>query len=295
MKRLKRKLLAGVVCAVLLCCACVLLMREHTERTFDRQAEMLLVQRRGSQRCAVVKDQTVIAELHESCRWQDFHLECCFPEPDFWVYVYKDGERIDTLYGYDDHQTKAYNRSFANKVRALGKQKPDAWLTEITVPAGVLEDTADTWIPNALLLPKLPRSRAPRTPTVHASHTTRFEERSQLTDVWSQSAELGAFAPDAVFLPLRQALEQEGVLLGESRVRSGRREYASEPGQTSCERSVTFYVKELPTFSKWDGLEIACSSGSAWDAFVISEEPLTQNEWERFARLGVKKTKEEKE
>lgn len=150
-------------------------------------------------------------------------------------------------------------------------------------------------MPNALLLPKLPFSRAPRTPTVHASYTTRFEDRSQLTDAWEESAELGAFAPDAVFLPLRKALAQEGVLLGESRVRSGRREYASEPGQTSCERLVTFYVKELPSFSEWDGLEIACTSGRAWDAFVISEKPLTQEEWEMLAQSGVQGTKEEHE
>lgn len=292
---MKRKLLAGVVCAVLLCCACALLMSERTERTFDRQADLLLVQRRGSQQCAAVKDQAVIAGLHESCLWQDFHLECCFPQPDFWVYVYQDGERTDTLYGYDDRKIKAYNRSFAQKVRALGQQKPDMWLTEITVPAGVPEDAAAAWMPNALLLPKLPFSRAPRTPTVHASYTTRFEDRSQLTDAWEESAELGAFAPDAVFLPLRKALAQEGVLLGESRVRSGRREYASEPGQTSCERSVTFYVKELPSFSEWDGLEIACTSGRAWDAFVISEKPLTQEEWEMLAQSGVQGTKEEHE
>lgn len=292
---MKRKLFAGVACALLLCCACVLMMSERTARTFDCQAEMLLVQRRGSRQCAVVKDQTVIAELHESCRWQDFHLECCFPEPDFWVYVYQNGERTDTLYGYDDYRIQAYNRAFAQKVRALGKMEPAAWLTEITITAGVPENTAAACVSGALLLPKLPLSRAPRTPTVHASHSTRFEERSQLTDVWSQSAELGAFASDAVFLPLRQALEQEGVLLGENRVRSGRREYSPEPGKTSCERSVTFYVKELPSFSKWDGLEIICSSGRAWDAFIISENLLTQSEWERFAQLGVKRTKEENE
>ena len=59
------------------------------------------------------------------------------------------------MYGYDDHRIQAYNRAFAQKVRALGKMEPAAWLTEITVPAGVPENTAAFALvmPGILMLP----------------------------------------------------------------------------------------------------------------------------------------------
>lgn len=260
---------------------CTLLV-ERVEGRLTWEADRLLIHRPGSGRCLLVKDAKTLLALRDSYRWCNFHLECCVDDPDFWAYVYRDGEQVDRLYGHDDDGVASYNADFVRRLSALGQAEPNAWAYAVTIPAGADADALAAQL-GGEILPLQPEDAAPRHARLTAMHTTAFAERAEMTDAWWDWYPLGEFAGDAPLLPLRDALAAEGVLLyaGSVRMRTGY--LTAEPGGTCCTRGVTFYLTGEPSFDSWPGLEIAYSPAPAWDALLVTAAPLSAEEQARWA------------
>ena len=115
-----------------------------TEKTYVRaewNADTLLIVRTGSEAGVLIDDRAAIDALQNSLTWTNFHLECCCGAPDFWAYVYRDGEPIDVLRGFDKPGGDAYNRDFYQRLRAMGQMKPNVCVTRAEVPSGVRRTT----------------------------------------------------------------------------------------------------------------------------------------------------------
>lgn len=282
-----RKLLPLLLALCLLLSGCSLL----AERSYGRltwEADMLLVYRSGSDAALIVEDAQAIAALRDSFMWQDAHLECCAAEPDFHVLAYRNGEPVFDFYGYDDPSLGGYNRATVERLCALGQTEPNVSLVSVRISGGMLAEDAETLLPGVTVLPKRQESGSfPRSTILQASYTTPFAASSEITDEWRADASLGSFAPDDVFLPLRDALAAEGVLRYAGEVWSPTARYSHEPGESYCQRDVVFYLTAAPSFTQWEGLEIQVEESAGWDAWLVTDAPLTEAEKAVLTEYGL--------
>ena len=268
---MKKLLLVLTVCILLSGCS---LLTERVEGHLTWEADALLVYRPGSDRCLLLEDQAELLALRDSYRWRNFHLVCCVDDPDFWGYVYQDGEQVDVLYGHDDAGVDSYNAAFVRQLTALGRTEPNAWVYAVTVPAGAEVEMLAVQL-GGHVLPTRPESEASRHARLEASVTTRFADRAEITDAWLGWFALGEFEGDAPLLPLRDALEDEGVLLDTGSVHMTTGQFMTEPGESSIERGVTFYLTGEPSFDSWEGIEIAYYPAQPWEALLVTDVPLS--------------------
>lgn len=123
-----------------------------------------------------------------------------------------------------------------------------------------------------------------------AAYQTLVDTRDDVPEAAGDTLPLGVFAPDDVFLPLRDALEREGVLRGAGDVRCRMRRYSPKAGESGYERSITFFLNGSASFDAWEGLEVSCSDGREWPAMIASPSPLTDAEWAALKGLGIRET-----
>ena len=282
-----RKLIPLLLALCLLLCGCDLLVeKSHGKLTW--KADALLVYRFGCGEALLVEDQAAILALRDSFEWQDAHLECCAAEPDFLVLAYQDGEPVFDFYGYDAPSQGGYNRETSKQLYALGQAEPNASLVHVRVPGGMLPEDVSALLPGATVLPQRQESRSyPRSTILRASCTTPFAASADITDEWRANAPLGSFAPDDVFLPLRDALAAEGVLRYAGEVFSPTALFSPEPGESYCQRDVVFYLTEAPSFTAWEGLNIAVEESAGWDAWLATAAPLAPADRAALEAQGI--------
>lgn len=281
-----KKLLTMAMCFLLcMLCGCSL-MTDKVYGKLNLDADMLLVWDSGRDRGLLVEDAQALQALWDSYTWSNFHLECCVADPDFMGYVYGDGSRISWLFGHYDPHVDSYNPEFVRRLSAMGNAEPNVYVTEATIPAGMQAEEAAR-IAGARVLPRWDEGMQPRQARMVAELTTILPDSDEIDFTWHDEAELGDFPGDAAFLPLRDALQEAGVLHYASRVRFVRGSYMQPPEQDEVTRRVTFYLTGEPPFEGWDGLEVACYPAAAWDALIVSEAPLTAEALAQLAEAGV--------
>lgn len=285
-----RRMIPMLLALCLLLCGCELLVeKSHGKLTWE--ADTLLVYRYGSGEALLVEDQATILALRDSFEWQDAHLECCAAEPDFLVLAYRDGEPVFDFYGYDSRYSGGYNRETSKQLYALGQMEPNVSLLSVRLPGGMLAEDVAALLPFVTVLPERQESRSfPRSTTLRASYTTPFDASADITDEWRADAPLGDFAPDDVFLPLRDALEKEGVLRYAGEVWSPTARSSPDPGDSYCRREVVFYLTEAPSFTQWEGLDVEVTESAGWDAWLITPSPLTQADRTALQENGIQIT-----
>lgn len=285
-----RRLIPLLLALCLLLCGCELLVeKSHGKLTWE--GDTLLVYRYGSGEALLVEDQATILALRDSFEWQDAHLECCAAEPDFLVLAYRDGEPVFDFYGYDAPSLGGYNRETSKQLYALGQMEPNVSLLSARLPGGMLAEDVAALLPFVTVLPERQESRSfPRSTTLRASYTTPFDASADITDEWRADAPLGDFAPDDVFLPLREALEKEGVLRYAGEVWSPTARFSPDPGDSYCRREVVFYLMEAPSFTQWEGLDIEVAESAGWDAWLVAPSPLTQTDRTALQENGIQIT-----
>lgn len=264
-----------------------------TEKTYVRaewNADTLLIVRTGSEAGVLIDDRVAIDALQNSLTWTNFHLECCCGAPDFWAYVYRDGEPIDVLRGFDKPGGDAYNRDFYQRLRAMGQMKPNVCVTRVEVASDVYPEAIRALPIRGALFPQKSEAVFPRGRTMTAAYQTLVDTRDDVPEAAGDTLPLGVFAPDDVFLPLRDALEREGVLRGAGDVRCRMRRYSPKAGESGYERSITFFLNGSASFDAWEGLEVSCSDGREWPAMIASPSPLTDAEWAALKGLGIRET-----
>lgn len=282
-----RRLIPLLLALCLLLCGCEMLV-EKSYGKLTWEADALLVYRFGSDEALLVEDQATILALRDSFAWQDAHLECCAGEPDFLVLAYRDGELVFDFYGYDKRYAGGYNRETSKQLYALGQAEPNVSLVSVRVPGGMLPEDVSALLSGVTVLPQRQESRSfPRSTILRASCTTPFAASADITDEWRASAPLGSFAPDDVFLPLRDALAAEGVLRYAGEVFSPTSRSSPEPGDSYCRRDVVFYLTEAPSFTQWEGLDIEVAESAGWDAWLITPSPLTQADRTVLQEKGI--------
>lgn len=282
-----RRLIPLLLALCLLLCGCDLL-EEKSHGRLTWKADALLVYRHGSGEALLVEDAQAIAALRDSFEWQDAHLECCAAEPDFLVLAYRDGELVFDFYGYDKRYAGGYNRETSKQLYALGQEEPNASLVSVRVPGGMLPEDVSALLPSVTVLPQRQESRSfPRSTILRASCTTPFAASADITDEWRADAPLGSFAPDDVFLPLRDALAAEGVLRDAGEVFSPTALFSPEPGESYCRRDVVFYLTAAPSFTQWEGLDIEVEESDGWDAWLVTDAPLTDADKALLTQHGL--------
>lgn len=283
MKKLLLLTMCFLLCALLSGCS---LMTDKVYGTIGWDADLLLVWDSERDRGLLVEDAAALQELWDSYTWSNFHLECCVADPDFMGYVYQDGNRISWLSGHYDARVDSYNPEFVRRLTALGNAEPNVYVTEATIPAGMQPGEAEA-IAGARVLPRWDESMEPRQARLTAYLTTVLPESDEIDFTWHDEAELGDFPGDAAFLPLRDALQEAGVLHHTGRVRFETASYVQPPERDTVTRSVTFYLTDEPPFDSWEGFEIEHSPAMAWSALIVSEAPLTAETLARLAEAGV--------
>lgn len=278
-----KRLLLMTMCFLL--CGCSLLV-EKVDGRISWDADQLLIWDYGSDRALLVEDAKTLQALWDSYTWCNFHLECCVADPDFWGYVFHENEQISRLYGHLDDRTDSYNPAFVRKLTALGKAEPNVYVTRVTIPAGMQPEEAAA-LAGGHALPLFPEDYQPRMATLTASCTTVFENRDDLTPEWHDTAALGEFPGDEVFLPLLFALVEERVFDHAGAVYFRSASYMQPPEKSSCTRAVTFYLKDKPDFDRWEGVALDYSPAKAWDALIVTEEPLDEEHILALAEAGV--------
>ena len=282
-----RKLIPLLLALCLLLCGCEPLVEKSCGR-LTWEADMLLVYRYGSDEALLVEDRATILALRDSFEWQGTHLECCAADPDFLVLAYRDGELVFDFYGYDDPSRGGYNRETSKQLYALGQTEPNVSLVSARLPGGMLPEDAAALLPLVTVLPQRRESKSfPRSTTLRASCTTFFATSDEVTDEWRAYVPLGTFAPDDVFLPLRDALEAEGVLRYAGEVWAPTVRSSPEPGDSFCRREVVFYLTEAPSFTQWEGLDVEVAESAGWDAWLITPSPLTQAQRTALEDMGI--------
>ena len=282
-----RRLIPLLLALCLLLCGCDLLVDKAHGR-LKWEADMLLVYRHGSGEALLVEDAQAIAALRDSLEWKDTHLECCAADPDFLVLAYRDGERVYDFYGYDKRYADSYNRETVEQLYALGQAEPNASLVSVRVPGGILPEDVSALLPGVTVLPRWPEGRSfPRSTILRASYTTPFAASADITDEWRKAAPLGSFAPDDVFLPLRDALAAVGVLRDAGEVFSPTARSSPEPWDSYCQRDVVFYLTAAPSFTAWEGLTIEVKESAGWDAWLVTDAPLTDTDKALLTQHGL--------
>lgn len=281
-----KKLLLLTMCFLLCALSGCSLMTDKVYGTIGWDADLLLVWDSGKDRGLLVEDAAALQELWDSYTWSNFHLECCVADPDFMGYVYRDGSRISWLSGHYDSRVDSYNPEFVRRLTALGNAEPNVYVTAATIPAGMQTGEAEV-IAGARVLPRWEESLEPRQALLTAYLTTVLPESDEIDFTWHDEAELGDFDGDAAFLPLRDALQEAGVLHHTGCVRFRTASYMQPPEQDTVTRSVAFYLTGEPPFDSWEGFRLEYSPAKAWSALIVSEAPLTADVLARLAAAGV--------
>lgn len=273
-----RKWIPLLLALCLFMCGCDLLVDKAYGR-LSWEADTLLVYRFGSGEALIVEDAQAIAALRDSFTWQNSHLECCLDAPDFRVLVYRNGEPVYDFYGYDSRKADSYNRETLEQLYMLGRTETNVSIVSVRIPGGMLTEDVAALLPGATVLPARQEGTAfARSITLRASCITFFAASEEITDEWRASAPLGAFTPDDVFLPLRDALAAEGVLRYAGEVWSPTARYSHEPGESYCRRDVIFYLTAAPAFTQWKGLAVEVQESDGWDAWLVTSSPLTHTD-----------------
>ena len=294
MGKKKRRALRLVICMVIIAAGTYIfnsdLLVDKVYGTIEWNADALLVCRTGSGQGTLITDPSEIAELQNSYEWTNFHLECCVGVPNFWIYVYQDGEPVTTLWGYDNPKSDAYNRAYSKKLYDMGQRTPNVWVDDITIPSGIFTEDLVHALPSIMFLPQRPEERHARGPYLTATYVAFFDQDTDMGKAAENSSPLSSFVADDIFLPLQQALQQEGILRGTSNVRCTLRSGSLVAGETYYERTITFYLTGKPSFEEYGSLSLEYSAGREWYAFIVSSIPLTETDWKVLTSLGVSKT-----
>lgn len=260
-------------------------------------ADTLLVYRSGSDQGTLLTDATEIAAIQNSYKWTNFHIECCAGAPDFRVYVYQDGEPVAEWYGYHDPNNDAYNRAFAQRISELGQRPSNVWVSEMTIPSGVYPKDIAATLKKQIILPRESEESDARGPHLLATYTVFFDRYSALGKAAYKDCPLGEFPEDDIFLPLQEALIKEGVLRSvmiKGVLRSVSdvdcHMWVGAGAESYAERSIVFYLEEEPSFTEFGALTLVYSDGGGWQGFLVSDAPVSENEWVSLKQIGIEES-----
>lgn len=288
----KKRLVFGLfICMVIVVCGIYILNSDLlVEKVYGKtewKADALLVFRTGTDRGTLISNPMEIADIQKSYKWTNFHIECCVGAPDFRVYVYQDGEPVSVWHGFNEPNNEAYNRDFAQRISELGKRPPNVWVSEVTVPSGVYTEDIAATLGHNVILPLRSEEHDARGPYLIATYKAFFDRNSAMGEAAGKDSPLGEFSGDDIFIPLQEALIQEGVLRRTSSVDCNKW-YGSSFGVDSyAERSITFYLERQPSFNEFGSLTLEYSDGDGWKGFIVTETSLNESTREMIQEMGI--------
>jgi len=249
--------------------------------TMEWDADALLVYRHRNGKSTLITDSEEISALQETYEWKNMHQDC-----DMWngvtytIYVYRDGELVSQVYGYGNPLRNSYNRDFRKAIYRLGRMEANVHAAQVTVPSGIFPEDVAALIPGAELFSQSSEAKGLQ---LIASYSAAYE--GELPEPAKKTTALGEYAPDDVFLPLQEALQEEGILYSTGRVR------ISTIGSSRYQRQIEFTLMAMPSFETFGELELEYDEGDAWSAFLVSEEELSDADWAVLKEMGIKKVR----
>lgn len=138
-----------------------------------------------------------------------------------------------------------------------------------------------------VILPLRSEEHDARGPYLIATYKAFFDRNSAMGEAAGKDSPLGEFSGDDIFIPLQEALIQEGVLRRTSSVDCNKW-YGSSFGVDSyAERSITFYLERQPSFNEFGSLTLEYSDGDGWKGFIVTETSLNESTREMIQEMGI--------